>query len=919
MIASTAEAQPNKLITRGMGGGGALFHPSIAPSPYTEVYVASDMSGVYRSGNSGATWSLLDFRQIQGSGAYGHVQFTNSWSVLYSISYIDEIPKPVMSSDGGFTWHAITDPTSGDARTLLVDVEHPNTMVLASSTAIYFSADGGQNWAQRYTDATGHGCHVAGAYFAPPNIAVGTNGGLLLSTNSGQSFALNTLTGVPSTEAMVSFAGGSSNGVTRYVCVTMDANKIYTGIDGADHGSYKNVYTLTSGTASWTQRSALLPADVHPFYAAMASNNADIMYIAGGSTQGVPTVYRTTDGGASWGSSFQTTNNQNIATGWSGYNGDRDWTYGEYVLGLAVSPNNASAAAITDLGFIHMTNDAGISWRQSYLAAPSQNVQGSATPKSRYYRSNGMENTSCWSLFWNSATSVIGCYSDIRATYSSDGGVSWSQNSVGNTLNTLYNVVKHSTTGTIYASASSVHDLYESTYLTDARIDGGQGRVLYSTNGGANWQTLHDFYRPVVWVALDPLNNNRMYVSVVSSVDGGIYACSDITQGPSSTWTLLPAPPRTEGHPFNIVILNDGTLVSTWSGRRANNAFTPSSGVFISTTGGSTWIDRSANPGMYYWTKDITMDQSDPNQNTWYVGVYSGWGNASAGQGGLYRTTDRGVSWTRYAISDRVNSCSFHPARTPELFVTTESDGLLYCYNINATPPVFISNLAYPFKHPTRVVFNPFGNNEIWITSFGYGCMQGSAVPVPVELEMFRAVMENGRAVLRWTTTTETNNAGFRIQRMEPGSVKWSDQGFVQGANTTMDSRSYEYFDPLPLAPGRTAYRLVQTDLDGTTEYSQVDYIDLAVPSASSIASIYPSPATGRTYILASLRNAGHVTIELWDCLGRKCATIIDADVTAGMQPLPFDAAQLRPGTYHLRMITGDGITARAVQIGHAR
>ena len=29
---------------------------------------------------------------------------------------------------------------------------------------------------------------------------------------------------------------------------------------------------------------------------------------------------------------------------------------------------------------------------------------------------------------------------------------------------------------------------------------------------------------------------------------------------------------------------------------------------------------------MYYWTKDIVIDPNDASQNTWYAGVFSGWG-----------------------------------------------------------------------------------------------------------------------------------------------------------------------------------------------------------------------------------------------------------------------------------------------------
>src|SRR5262249_57878854 len=135
------------------------------------------------------------------------------------------------------------------------------------------------------------------------------------------------------------------------------------------------------------------------------------------------------------------------------------------------------------------------------------------------------------------------------------------------------------------------------------------GWVLFWTNLGVSWQTLHDFAHEVAGVAADPTNANRFYAAVVnsSSAIGGIWVTNNLSAGSASTWTKLTNPPRTQGHPFNIVVLNDGTLVVSYSGRRDSaGAFTASSGVFVSTDGGQTWADRS-DAGMLYWTTDVVI------------------------------------------------------------------------------------------------------------------------------------------------------------------------------------------------------------------------------------------------------------------------------------------------------------------------
>jgi Viral BACON domain/Putative binding domain, N-terminal len=729
LLTKTAIAdQPAGWASRGPGGGGALFAPSFSPHNPNEIYLACDMSEVFHSTDLGASWETVDFRQIQGN-RQSLVRFTNDPAIMYTLDYSFDQTTPTKSTDGGATWQPIaTEPTDGGAYSLFADPNNANNLLVSDYTNLYFSSNGGASFSSKFADS--NGCYVAGAFFDGANMYVGTSSGLLVSTNGGSTFALSSAGGIPSTQAMVSMAGAKQGSTVRLFAVTADPADVFPGLNvEGSYASYLGIYTIDSGQASWTQRTTGIAASDHPMFVAMSLNDISTAYVAGQNDGEYPIIYKTTNGGASWQAVFLATNNQNVATGWSGYRGDRDWSYGAGALGFAVSPTDSNRVAYTDLGFAHATTDGGASWRQMYVNPSDQNPAGAQTPKNRSYRGVGLEDTSCWWLTWADASTIFASYSDIRGTRSTDAGASWSFNFTGQPYNSTYQSVKHPVTGTIYVGTSSAHDIYQSTYLTDARLNTATGSILYSTDKGLNWATLHDFANPVICLAIDPNNTNRMYASVIDSVTGGIYVSNNIQNGAASTWTKLASPPRTEGHPFNIHVLNDGTLVCTYSGRRnSSGAFTASSGVFVSTDGGANWTDRS-DAGMRYWTKDLVINPHDATQSTWYVDVYSGWGGPPNGLGGLYKTTNRGQSWTRINNLDRVGSCTINPGDPNEMYLTTEVNGLWHTNNLTAAMPTFTAVTTYPFRQPERVFYNPYNPGEVWVTSFGGGIRVGVAAP----------------------------------------------------------------------------------------------------------------------------------------------------------------------------------------------
>jgi photosystem II stability/assembly factor-like uncharacterized protein len=720
---------------RGVGGGGALFSPSINPANPNDIYIASDMGQIFHTTNGGASWDTVDFRQLMG-GHNAKVQFTNNSQIMYSLSYAGggDLRKVMKSIDAGKTWQPLpSDPTENETMTLIADYTNPNRLLICNYATIFLSTDGGATFAKRYEAPDKNaGVHLAGAFFDGNSIMIGTNRGLLVSTNGGSTdFTFAQPAGLPNNDIQ-SFSGAKENGTIRLWAVMATAGSLYGGIQGGDN-NYLGVYRMDlpgNGNPQWVNISAGLPQGAKPYFVAVPLSDIDTVYLAGGSEEtGSPTVFRSTTGGGNWQSIFQTPNNGNIFTGWSGDGGARDWSYGEYALGFAIAPFDPARLIFTDLGFAYLSENGGASWRALYVTPDSLNRAGGPIPAGRSYKSSGLENTGCWDLLWTSPTHIIGSCTDIRGVVSNDGGATWSFNYTGHEENSMYRAVLQPQTGIVFAAMSSVHDMYQSTHLSDESMDKGKGFVLYATpNQPDQWKLMHDFGATVVWVEADPTNPNRLYACVANSQTGGIYVTNNAQALGNSTWTKLSNPPRTEGHPFNLRVIDDGggrtTLVATYSGRRTKTGFAPSSGLFVSSDGGQTWQDRS-DPGMRYWTKDIVIDPHDRLHSTWYVAVFSGWGGAPNGLGGLYKTTNRGANWARINDLDRVNSVTVSPTNPNEAYLTTEVTGLWYSDNFQSPTPTFSQLSDYHFMHPLRVVYNPYNPREVWVTSFGGGLRVG--------------------------------------------------------------------------------------------------------------------------------------------------------------------------------------------------
>lgn len=231
----------------------------------------------------------------------------------------------------------------------------------------------------------------------------------------------------------------------------------------------------------------------------------------------------------------------------------------------------------------------------------------------------------------------------------------------------------------------------------------------------------------------------------------------------------------------------------------------------------------------------------------------------------------------------------------------TRSIGDDYTYGSGAAPSGKSSDES------TSMGFSDASPSDESSGSSGFSPSPGAsnATPIPVELTAFNAIRDGGAVVLRWTTASETHNAGFEVQkRKEQASERpggWEKIAFVEGAGTTIQPQTYRY--PISSLPtGTYQFRLKQVDVEGAFEYSPAIRVDVVPAAPYHLSAVHPNPVHQRAAFTLAVAQPQRVRVAMYDLLGRRVALLHDGVLpahsnrrfTVRTRPLPSGVYLLR-------------------------
>jgi hypothetical protein len=160
----------------------------------------------------------------------------------------------------------------------------------------------------------------------------------------------------------------------------------------------------------------------------------------------------------------------------------------------------------------------------------------------------------------------------------------------------------------------------------------------------------------------------------------------------------------------------------------------------------------------------------------------------------------------------------------------------------------------------------------------------------------FDGEYKEGKTMLTWSTSSESNSSHFNVQRSFDG-VHFSSIGKVTAAGNSNTLRKYALTDALsainqPLT--EVFYRLQQVDMTGDTKMSKVVRIRL---NKNSLFTVLNNPVRSNITLQYQSSLAENITIRLVDASGKTVLTR-QFNAVPGTNQFKLDAGQISNGVY---------------------
>jgi photosystem II stability/assembly factor-like uncharacterized protein len=677
------------------GGGGAFT--TIGAGPTGILICGADLSGAYRSLDQGATWERIGFEQgIRRT----HVSAIGFDPADPQIIHLGTEVGLYRSTDGGGSFYRRIDTGyigavahAGSDPNVVYAAYHP--VFDSTATAVYRSADRGLTWAPASL-ALPESLRVLKLAVSPldPNTVYMISGEdvfvegrpkVLRSTDGGTSWAV---------------IGDSLGTLWDLALDPLAQGTLYvTSYQGSPPASWSGTtWKSVDGGDSWV---ALAPHTGALQVRRDQPQTVRVIDVRRVSHDPESGVWESTDGGATW-------VRKSTMAGWGAGWQDLDWAYGGCAYGTA----KALGEDLSDPDAIYW-----VSWQFPFGSRDGgltfENLATTEIQPGRW-RSRGIDNVTVTSVAASPADPgrlYIG-FHDVGLWRSADGGASWESGNHPTLTGSWAGQGGHTTTlladpdraGVVWASMGGSEDSL---------------RLVRSTQGGAPASWVATSGPPVGFVrglSLDRSGSAEPRTLFVT-VEGDVYRSQD----DGMSWTLAL---ECDSCRATAVDRFDGSLVyaggegGLW---RSLDHGTPGTWARVGPQQFAGVNDRKVPDERWEGVHQILCDPGRPG---WAYAAVHGPGR------GLYRTTDRGGTWTRLLAANYMRDVAVDPIEGDILLAAdsrpfksastvTGSAGLQRSTDGGQTWTTLNDGLVWPFA--ARILVDPADRNRLIVGTPGTG------------------------------------------------------------------------------------------------------------------------------------------------------------------------------------------------------
>ncbi len=678
-------------VTNGQTGGpnrgnvsGRVNSVAVHPANADVAWVCGAQGGLWKTVDAGLTWTALT--ESLPSLATGAVAVaTTDPDVLYlgtgeANFSIDSYwgAGVFKSQDGGasFTATAPIDPNraplnSAAVAALDVSPSDPNLAIAAVGTfqegnslfsgGVYRTTNGGNSWTRVIgTGLTGGAAVGSDVAFDPTdaNVVYAALGWVGGSTHNGVYKSTNAGASFSKLNMGMNATEIANTGRINLAVAPGNTQVIYASIHNISTQTLLGIWRSLNGGTSWTKRSAVgASCSTQCWYdmdLAVDPGNSDLVFFGG------VNLFRSTNGGTSFTSVITTSNEL------GGIHVDQH--------ALAFAPSNPSrlwigndggvwrtdaAAGTTPLEWVNLNTNLALLQFQSVAVHPTDTfpVHGGTQDNgtNKYLGDTIWEHTAD-----GDGGQTVVDFADPQRVYHTFFGVSMQRSDSGGAF------------GTWATKQTGLNTSDRSLFYVPVEMDPANGTVLYlgsfrlyrTSNRGDNWAPISGD------LSVDPLDPNNLgeisAIGLTGASSSVIYvgtsnARIQVTSNLGGAWALRSAPPLPDRYVTSFAVdpADEDRAYVSFSG--FNDATVGNGHIFLTADRGMTWSDVSANlPDVP--VSQIVMDPSAPRQ------LYL------ASDVGPWISTNAGQSWRHFAAG-YPNVAAFEIAVNEEGWLTAATHG----------------------------------------------------------------------------------------------------------------------------------------------------------------------------------------------------------------------------------------------------